>query len=313
MNQAAAAAGRIHVAVGQATASARAVEREAQQASLSAKDGAQTVEATIVRMGVIKSRVSESARQVQEMGARSQEIGSIVEAIQDIASQTNLLALNAAIEAARAGENGKSFSVVASEVRKLAESAARSAEDINRLVKGILASVVAAVDGIKQDVTEVEIGVQQANAAGEALQRITSAIKQVNVEVGQTISAAGAMEQSARQLSQVISSVNAVVEDNSAAAEQVAASAGEVKDSIERIAALSGKNRAAAEEVSASIHAIAAQTGQVSISAQGMAGMAAALQDLVDQFTLLEEQGNSPTQPSTMQPAIAAASSWSAL
>jgi len=101
-----------------------AVSSAAGRAAGTAKDGGAAVAQTINSIESVRAAVTKSAEYVATLGERSKEIGTIVDAIDDIASQTNLLALNAAIEAARAGEHGKGFTVVAAEVRKLASAPA---------------------------------------------------------------------------------------------------------------------------------------------------------------------------------------------
>ncbi len=110
ISQASQITSRINTAIEQVAANAQAVTRDSAQAATYSRDGAKTVKETINGMEAIRSKVGLSATKVEEMGTRSEEIGAIVETIEDIASQTNLLALNAAIEAARAGASGNNAS-----------------------------------------------------------------------------------------------------------------------------------------------------------------------------------------------------------
>jgi methyl-accepting chemotaxis protein len=240
----------------------------------------------------IKQRVGVSAEKVQEMGARSDQIGDIVVAIEDIASQTNLLALNAAIEAARAGEAGKGFAVVADEVRKLAERASSATKEIGGLIKAIQKTVSEAVTAMDEGAKEVERGVVIANEAGSALNEILTAAEAVNQQAEQAAAAAEQMSASANELVSAVDSVSAVVEENTAATEQMSAGSSEVTQAIENIASVSEENSAAVEEVSASAEEMSAQVEEVSASAQTLAELAKSLNEVVYQYKLSNNSSN---------------------
>ena len=220
------------------------------------------------------------------MGARSDQIGMIVEAIDDIASQTNLLALNAAIEAARAGEHGKGFAVVADEVRKLAEKSANATKEIGGLIRGIQTTASEAVTAMDQSMAEVENGVARAQASGQALTEILGAVEAVRQGADESSTAAQQAQAAANELVGAMDAVSAVVEENTAATEEMAAGSGEVTHAIENIASVSEENSAAVEEVSASAEEMSAQVEEVTAAARSLNQMAAALQALADQFKL---------------------------
>jgi methyl-accepting chemotaxis protein len=251
-----------------------------------AKRGNQTVNQTLTGMESIKTAVDLSAQKVQEMGSRSDQIGTIVTTIEDIASQTNLLALNAAIEAARAGDAGKGFAVVADEVRKLAERSSSSTKEIADLIKDIQRTVAEAVDAMNNGSKEVEMGVTLANQSGAALQEILSTNEDVNVQAKEAAAAAENMASSASELVAAVDTVSAVVEENTAATEEMAANSSEVTQAIENIASVSEENSAAVEEVSASAEEMNAQVEEVSASAQELSDLAVQLENIVKKFKL---------------------------
>jgi methyl-accepting chemotaxis protein len=164
--------------------------QSAGRANDAADSGALIVDKSIDVMHRVAERVQTTAKTVEELGVRSDQIGSIVGTIEDIADQTNLLALNAAIEAARAGEQGRGFAVVADEVRALAERTATATREIGAMIRSIQQETKSAVSAMEEGVTEVEQGMQEVGRSGEALRIIQEEIATVNQQVQQIATAA---------------------------------------------------------------------------------------------------------------------------
>jgi len=276
----------INTSIEQVAHNAQSVTHDSAQAATYSRDGAKTVKETIIGMEAIRTKVGLSANKVEEMGSRSNEIGAIVETIEDIASQTNLLALNAAIEAARAGEQGKGFAVVADEVRKLAERSSLATKEIATLIKGIQKTVSEAVTAMQASAAEVEEGVIRANSAGEVLENILEAAESVYKQAEEAGESAAKVSKAATELVEAVDAVSAIIEENTAATEEMAANSNELTQAIENIASVSEENSAAVEEVSASTEEVTGQVAEVSSSAASLMQMAEKLQMVVSRFKL---------------------------
>jgi methyl-accepting chemotaxis protein len=290
------------------------VANEARTAVKTARDGNGVVAQAGKGMQRVRQATELLGQKVEDLGKRSGQIGSIIEVIEDIASQTNLLALNAAIEAARAGEHGKGFAVVADEVRKLAERSAQATREIGEMIRAMQSGASEAVQAMQQAGKDVEVAVDSTTQAEQAFQNIAAETQTSLEQVEGIIKAVAEMQNAANELEKAVfeandvsernrkvaeemsglnskmveglDSVSAVVEENTAASEEMAASSSEVTQSFDAIAAISEENSAAVEEVSASTEEISAQVQEVTASAQTLAVMANALQQVVQQFKL---------------------------
>ena len=262
-----------------------AVAKSSLEVTRTARSGAETVKGSIAGMRSIQASTLRVREKVDLMGQRSEQIGAIVEAIEDIASQTNLLALNAAIEAARAGEYGRGFAVVANEVRKLAEKSARATKEIRALIGGVQQTVAETVTAMSEGTQAVDTGTEQALKAEQALANILTALDGVNqkmkdlAEVGQEIRAP------VNDLANTISTVAAVVETNASAANSLNINAEAATQMIRSMAGADAENGQAAQT-------LAADAGQVAEQLQTLTRAAQALNDstlsLASQIAQLE-------------------------
>jgi methyl-accepting chemotaxis protein len=207
----------------------------AQRASQTASEGSAIVERTVLVMGQIAEKVQETAKTVESLGARSDQIGAIIGTIEDIADQTNLLALNAAIEAARAGEQGRGFAVVADEVRALAERTTRATKEIGEMIKAIQKETKGAVIAMEQGVRQVETGTEEAAKSGHALRDILEQVNDVAMQVNQIATAAEEQTATTSEISSNMHQITEVVQTTSQGAHESATAAAQLNGNAEEL------------------------------------------------------------------------------
>lgn len=196
----------------------RAAQEESIHMREIAGDGDLAIQQALKKINSIAENSKLIAGAVHNLGKQSGKIGEIISTITGIADQTNLLALNAAIEAARAGEHGRGFAVVADEVRQLAEQSGRAANEITGLVKQIQTGVGEATMMMDKGLVEVNEGVEMANSAGMALNKITAAIDKNAETISDLAIGADQINEGAQQLSAAIQQISSTIQQVSGAA-----------------------------------------------------------------------------------------------
>ncbi|MEC9490692.1 MAG: methyl-accepting chemotaxis protein [Halanaerobiales bacterium] len=222
------------------------------------EEGNSSIKNSIGKIENVKDNSNEVSKTIGNLGGLSDKIGEIVQMINDIAAQTNLLALNAAIEAARAGEAGRGFSVVADEIRQLAEESEDATNQIGSLVKEIQNGVGNAVNKMDETETVVNDSVAAIETTGKSFKQINSA----------ALTLSGLIEK--------ISSRSAEVRENSQ----------EVEATIEQIASVSEEAASNSEEVAAAGEEQSASTEEIVNAAEELSAMAAKLTGIVAEFEI---------------------------
>jgi len=194
------------------------------------------MKASVEAMRNIDHVINGTVTRVEELNNNAQSISKMVSVIEDIAEQTNLLALNASIEAARAGEHGKGFSVVANEVRKLAEQVATSVKDITGTVDTIQTSSIQVNNDLKEGYGVVKSGTEKINQTNATFNKIDTAVNSTASSIDQIVSSLNHVSSETTRLLTAVEEVASISEESAAGVEETSASVEEMNGSMQTIA-----------------------------------------------------------------------------
>ncbi|WKZ69729.1 MAG: methyl-accepting chemotaxis protein [Melioribacteraceae bacterium] len=253
-------------------------------------NGVTTIKETITGMNNIKEKVDYSTEKVKKMSEHSEQIGLIIETIEEIASQTNLLALNAAIEAARAGEHGRGFAVVADEVFKLAEKSSKATKEIGELIKDIQKTIDEAFTAMNQGHKEVEKGVILAEDAGKAFFSINDVMQNLSIKMKLIQDDCQILSKSSIELVENTENVSAVVEEYSASTVQLVQNSDSIEKNLQSIAYVSKDNNTSVLEVASATEEMNSQFEKITNFVASLNNMSNNLNELIDNFKIDENE-----------------------
>jgi methyl-accepting chemotaxis protein len=238
--------------------------------------GIATMEKATDGLNRINTTITSSGEIIGALGQRADDIGKIIEVIDDLAEQTNLLALNAAIEAARAGEHGLGFAVVADEVRKLAEKSAQSTKEISELIQSIQKEARKAVENMDRSTGIVNEGLELGGELNGALRKISNVVTEVYKFAQEIGAATNEQSHGSSQIARATTRLNEITHEINSAVEEQASGAQAVVKAMERMRELVQQSTSGSTELAA--------------SSEQMSKMSRGLLDSLDRFALEEAQ-----------------------
>ena len=237
-------------------------------------NGIGTMEKATDGLNRINTTINSSGEIIGALGQRADDIGKIIEVIDDLAEQTNLLALNAAIEAARAGEHGLGFAVVADEVRKLAEKSAQSTKEISELIQSIQKEARKAVENMDRSTSIVNEGLELGGELNSALKKISNVVTEVYKFAQEIGAATNEQSHGSSQIARATTRLNEITHEINSAVEEQASGAQAVVKAMERMRELVQQSTSSSTELAA--------------SSEQMSKMSRSLLEFIDRFALME-------------------------
>jgi methyl-accepting chemotaxis protein len=244
--------------------------------------GIATMEKATDGLTRINTTITSSGQIIGALGQRADDIGKIIEVIDDLAEQTNLLALNAAIEAARAGEHGLGFAVVADEVRKLAEKSAQSTKEISELIQSIQKEARKAVENMDRSTSIVNEGLELGTELNGALRKISNVVTEVYKFAQEIGAATNEQSHGSSQIARATTQLNEITHEINSAVEEQASGAQAVVKAMERMRELVQQSTSGSTELAA--------------SAEQMSKMSRGLLEFMDRFALADTSRSSARQ-----------------
>jgi len=235
-------------------------------------NGIGTMEKATDGLNRINTTINSSGEIIGALGQRADDIGKIIEVIDDLAEQTNLLALNAAIEAARAGEHGLGFAVVADEVRKLAEKSAQSTKEISELIQSIQKEARKAVENMDRSTAIVNEGLELGSELNAALKKISNVVTEVYKFAQEIGAATNEQSHGSSQIARATTRLNEITHEINSAVEEQASGAQAVVKAMERMRELVQQSTSSSTELAA--------------SSEQMSKMSRNLLEFIDRFAL---------------------------
>lgn len=238
VEQVATAMNQMTATVAEVARNAEETARASQQVLEQTADGTRQVEAAILDIENLSRVVGEASTVIERLQGESEQIGSVVDVISNIASETNLLALNAAIEAARAGDHGRGFAVVADEVRNLASNTQRSTAEIQQMIKAIQESSEQAVAAMMAGQKRAEGSVEVSRAVGRSFEAISSAVDHIADMNAQVATAADQQNQVSEEINRSISGITDIAGDTLQHADSTAEASRQLSEQVQRLQSL---------------------------------------------------------------------------